>query len=54
MAPTIFHMVMTVESFDSKSLLLNIIKFLKQILFLIHLVFLLFGGFVVKNPNDFI
>ena len=53
MAPTIFHMVLTVESFHSKSLLLDIIKFLKQNLFFIHLVFLLFGGFVVKNSQRF-
>ena len=53
MAPTIFHMVLTVESFDSKSLLINIIKILKQRLFLIHLIFLLFDGFVVKNSQWF-
>ena len=53
MAPKIFHMVLTVESIDSKSLLMNIIKILKQRLFLIHLVFLLFDGFVVKNSQWF-
>ena len=53
MAPTIFYMVMTEESFDSKFLFLDIITILKQRLFFIHLVFLLFGGNVVKNSQWF-
>ena len=54
MAPTIFYMVMTEESFDSKFLLLDIITVLKQrLFFFIHLVFLLFGGNVVKNSQWF-